>query len=106
MQGVHDDQSRGYRLRGIDNPLERVGEENCAEPTSAQRLCQRESRKQYGWDLDRPASSDLVRHVCAGHPVRGQCVVTDYGAILIYPHPGPGRSPGGGGSCLIAQPSV
>lgn len=51
MQGVHDDEPCGDRLRCIDDPREGIRNENLAESMSARGLRQRESSKQHGWDL-------------------------------------------------------
>lgn len=107
VQGIHNDETSGHRLRGDHDPLQGICEESPATPTALVANIESEPGEQDCWYLGRAAVANAPRQIIANDPVPGQAVIThDQIPGALDPHEGPRHASVLRARCLFPQPIV
>lgn len=104
---IDDDRSNGRtRLTCLDDPKQRIYEEDSAQPASLLSSIKRELRNERCGNWIGHAPTDPCWRIPARDRVRAQCVVADDTAVVIEPHEGARNTRASRGFCVVSKPVV
>jgi len=103
---IHDDQPSTCSAHGIQSDAQGIGEERSSEPTTVQRLFEREARQKYSRDHFGCTTSDLARRVTPAKDMRGESEVCDDATTLVEPEIRSRGTAEVGMKGVVAQPHI